>query len=68
MELLVIRFLESDTVVLSSIFLGVVVALGLVIREKAQGGENMKLIQKERAEMFEAHNAMRAARPTVDQN
>jgi hypothetical protein len=51
----------SDSVVLSSIGLGLFVAMGLVVREKAQGSEDMKLIQKERAEAFEAHKAIRMA-------
>ncbi len=68
MDLLGIRIPEFDTVVISSIALGVLVALGLVIREKAQGGENMKPIQRERAALFEAYTSKRTFRSSADQN
>jgi hypothetical protein len=59
MDLLAISvFLVSDSVVFSSVALGVLVAVGLVIREKSQGAEDMKQILKQRAEAFDAHNAM----------
>jgi hypothetical protein len=71
MDLLAINitnFHMPDSVVLAAIGLGVLVAMGLVIREKAQGAENMKLIQAHRAEMLERHDLRGIAAPSVSEH